>query len=178
MTTVTRRPLTADSLQFFFFPTSDGYGVLLERSYYELLVRFEHARNSARTWGDVLEMLGPNATKFVLMFTQCDERVPEAGDSIDSLMGDVWVLYTEEFPFVQCAEESFSFYGDCFPEEGALVASTDYDEEFRYFHESNFLRLKQHLEREGHTLEVADPDRIRFRAKVATSTCRKPDENQ
>lgn len=177
MTAPTRKPLTADSLQFFFFPTSDGYGVLLERAYHELLVRFEHARNTAGTWGELLEMLGPNATEFVLTFTQCDERLPEAGDSIDSLLGDVWVLYTQEFPFVQCAEESFSFYGECFPEEGALVATTEYDEEFRFFHESNFRRLK-HLEEQGHTLEAANPDRIRLRPKVATSTPRTPEKNQ
>lgn len=164
------KPLITDSLQFFFFPTNDGNGVLLERAYYELLVRFEHARSSVGTWGELLEMLGPNATEFVLTFTQCDQRVAEAGDRIDSLMDDVWVLHTEEFPFVQCAEESFSFHGDCFPEEGGLAAWTEYGEEFRFYPESSFLNLKRHLEREGHTLEVADPDQVRFRTRVTSST--------
>lgn len=160
------KPLVADSLQFFFFPTNDGYGVLLERAYYQLLVKFEHARSTAGTWGELLEILGPNATEFVLTFTQCDERVAQASDSIDSLMDDVWVLCTEEFPFVQCAEESFSFHGDCFPEEGGLVAWTEYGEQFRFYPESSFLNLKRHLERGGHTLQVADPDQVHCPMRV------------
>jgi len=172
------KPLITDSLQFFFFPTDDGNGVLLERAYYELLVRFEHARSSVGTWGELLEMLGPNATAFVLTFTQYDQRVAEAGDRIDSLMDDVWVLRTEEFPFMQCAEESFSFYEDCFPKEGGLAAWTEYGEEFRFYPESSFLNLKRHLEREGHTLEVADPDQVRFRTRVTSSMSVKTERDE
>jgi hypothetical protein len=150
--------------QFLFFPTADGYGVLLDRPYHELLVRFEHARGSAATWGELLKMLGPNEAEFVLLFTQCDELLPEASDSIESLLDDVWVLYTEEFPFVQCAEESYSFYGSCFPEvEGARVVWTEYGMQFRLYPESSFLYLKRHLERGGHTLDVADHDEVRLR---------------
>jgi hypothetical protein len=150
------KPLIADSRQFVFAPTSDGYGVLLDRPYHELLVRFEHARRAAGTWGELLKMLGPSAAEFVLKYTDCDERVPEAGDSIESLRDEVWVLFTEEFPFVQCAEESYSFYGSCFPEvEGAMIACTEYGMEFRLYPESSFVHLRRHLEHGGHTLEVA-----------------------
>lgn len=153
------KPLIADSRQFVFFPTSDGYGVMLDRPYHELLVRFEHARRSTGTWGELLKMLGPNAAEFVLKFTGCDDRVPEAGDSIESLRDEACVLFTEDFPFVQCTEESYSFYGSCFPEvEGAVIAHTEYGMEFRLYPESSFLYLRRHLERGGHTLEMAHND--------------------
>jgi len=154
-------PLVADSRQFVFF-RADEYGVLLDRPYYELLVRFEHARRSAGTWGELLNMLGPNAAKSVLVFAENDERVPEQDDSIESFRDVVWVLFTEEFPFVQCAEESHSLYGSSFPEvEGARTVCTEYGAEFRLYPESSFLRLKRHLERCGHTLEVANDDEVR-----------------
>jgi hypothetical protein len=167
-------PLVADSRQFVFFPTSDEYGVLLDRAYHELLVRFEHARRSAGTWGELLNMLGPNAARSVLVFTENDERVPDQGDSIESLRDEVWVLFTEEFPFVQCAEESHSFYGSSFPEvEGARTVWTEYGAEFRVYPESSFLYLKRHLERCGHTLEVADADEVRlFPAPAAAASPR------
>jgi hypothetical protein len=112
-------------------------------------------------------MLGPNATEFVLIFTQCDELVPEAGDSIESLSDNVWIVYTEEFPFLQCAEESFSCYGDCFPQvDGAVVASTEYGEEFLLYPESRFLELKRHLELGGHSVEVCDRAEVRLRLPV------------
>lgn len=78
-------PLVADSRQFVFLRASDEYGVLLHRPYYELLVRFEHARRSAGTCGEMLNMLGPNAAKSVLVFAENDERVPEQDDTIESL---------------------------------------------------------------------------------------------
>lgn len=153
------KPLIADSRQFVFFPTSDGYGVMLDRPYHELLLGFEHARRSAGTWGELLKMLGPNAAEFVLKFTGSDDRVPEAGDSIESLRDAVWVLFTEDFPFVQCAEESYSFYGGCFPEvEGAVIVWTEYGMEYRLYPEASFLHLKRHLEHGRHTLEVANDD--------------------
>ncbi|MEH6433837.1 hypothetical protein [Massilia sp. DD77] len=88
------------------------------------------------------------------------------------------MLFTEEFPFVQCAEEFFSSYGDCFSEEGALVAWTDYGEEFRFYPESNFLNLKRHLEQGGHTLEAADPDQVRFRTRATSSMRGKPEVDE
>lgn len=157
------KPLIADSRQFVFFPTSDGYGVLLDRSYHELLVRFEHARRTAGTWDELLKMLGPHAAEFVLKFTGCDERTPEADDRIESLRDALWILFTEEFPFVQCAEESYSFYGSCFPEvEGAVIERTEYGMEFRLYPESSFLHLRRHLEHGGHTLEVAHDSGVRL----------------
>jgi hypothetical protein len=129
------------------------YGVLLSGPYYDLLVRFNKAKERANTWGELLEMLGPNGTEFVMGFTHTDGYVAQAEDRLQLIRDDVWVLYSDEFPQTQCAEESYAFYGHNFPiVEGAIRVTTEYGEDLCFYPKTSFPDLKTHLESLGHSL--------------------------
>jgi len=99
-------------------------------------------------------MLGFNGEEFIRGFMQTDSYTPVPEDEIESIRDQVWVLHSDEFPLLQCAAESFAFYGRMFPAaEGVVEATTEYEQPLHLYPKQKFFEMKKMLESAGHTLE-------------------------
>jgi len=99
-------------------------------------------------------MLGFNGEEFIRGFMQTDSYTPVPEDEIESIRDQVWVLHSDEFPLLQCAAESFAFYGRMFTAaEGVVEATTEYEQPLHLYPKQKFFEMKKMLESAGHTLE-------------------------
>lgn len=93
----------------------------LTRDKFQIMVNFSSAVQNARTWGDFRCICGPETLEYIRPFLEVGDDIgPEDGALLSDVWDHVFVLYDNETPLTQCAEETTRVVRGLLPSKYAI----------------------------------------------------------
>lgn len=125
--------------------------------HHRILINYHYALSTSKTWGDFCKSLNKSTKEYLSAFSSPDDisaaEIKESVYMVD-LMQELWVLYDDEFPTTQCAEETATLYGKLLPQEDiSETITTEYGEEIYLYKISDTPKIVKKCEEAG--LKVA-----------------------
>lgn len=159
------KPLPIDRLESFILLTleNEDYFAVLDVAHYQFLCRFCKASSNSSTWGDFLNQLEPHEIDFINLFSgrNCDgDEVTVLVEDCWDKVQDLWIFCEGEFPFTQCVEQVYAYYGKCFPVHlDHVEIETEYGQPIRLFPIDQHDNFRSDLEAKGFKVHVGIPPR-------------------
>ena len=114
-----------------------------------------YAREHAITWGEFWSIGGPALHEYCRVFFEGDPYNPMESDLIADISDYIFILDDEEFPGVQCAEETTTLFGDKFPAEYCTGSiTTEYGEKINIYSDENHDELLKASKLLGNNVEM------------------------
>ncbi len=132
----------------------DDFCFWLTRYHFQLMINFNFALLHANTWGDFSCICGPDTRAFIEPFLETGEYKPRSKEILSDLKDELWILYDNEFPGTQCAEETTTFFGGLFP-SGHLIRTiyTEYRHEIDLYGLEGIDEMIKEVEQSGILVE-------------------------
>ncbi len=121
-------------------------GAFVTREYHDFLKIFYSAKETAINFGDFYSEIGKEGQDFIDVFFEGEDK-PSDDELLADLKSELYIFNDDDFPLVQCLEETYTYYSSLFPTHLCQdKIRTEYGEYIGLYSLSDYDLIKSHLE--------------------------------